>query len=45
MGDPVTIEIKPVFDAAGAEGFLYAREVGAPDGPEVGLGADELAGR
>jgi beta-lactamase class A len=37
----VTVEIKPVFDAAGAEGFLHAREVGAPGGPEAGLGADE----
>jgi beta-lactamase class A len=37
----MTLEIKSVFDAAGATGFLHAREVGAGDGPEVSLGADD----
>jgi beta-lactamase class A len=33
-------QIASVFEAAGAQGFLYAREVGV-DGPEVAVGADE----
>jgi beta-lactamase class A len=37
----MTVEIKPVFDAAGASGFLHAREVGVRGGPEVCLGADD----
>ena len=34
-------EIRAVFAAAGATGFVHAREVGVPDGPEVAVGADE----
>ncbi|MDX6418536.1 MAG: beta-lactamase class [Trebonia sp.] len=37
----MTVEIKSVFDAAGASGFLHAREVGVRGGPEVCLGADD----
>ncbi|SEP38921.1 serine hydrolase [Amycolatopsis saalfeldensis] len=33
-------EIEAVFAGAGAQGFVHAREVGVPDGPEVGVGAD-----
>ena len=33
-------EIEAVFADAGAQGFVHAREVGVPDGPEVALGAD-----
>lgn len=33
--------IGEVFAAAGASGFLHAREVGVPDGPQVCVGADE----
>ncbi|WP_414941265.1 serine hydrolase [Amycolatopsis sp. cmx-11-51] len=35
-------EIEAVFAKAGARGFVHAREVGVPDGPEVGVGADDL---
>jgi beta-lactamase class A len=34
-------ELAAVFAAAGARGFVHAREVGAGDGPQVGLSADE----
>ncbi|RSM55964.1 serine hydrolase [Amycolatopsis sp. WAC 01376] len=34
-------EIEAVFANAGARGFVHAREVGVPDGPEVGVGADD----
>jgi beta-lactamase class A len=34
-------QIADVFTSAGARGFLHAREVGRPDGPEVAVGADE----
>lgn len=34
-------EIRGTFAAAGADGFLYAREVGVPDGPEVSVSGDE----
>lgn len=33
-------EIEAVFADAGAQGFVHAREVGVPDGPEAGVGAD-----
>ncbi|MFE5508854.1 serine hydrolase [Amycolatopsis japonica] len=33
-------EIEAVFAEAGARGFVHAREIGVPDGPEVGVGAD-----
>jgi beta-lactamase class A len=33
--------IHDVFAAAGARGFLHAREVGVPDGPQVCVGADD----
>ncbi|WP_328992798.1 class A beta-lactamase-related serine hydrolase [Kribbella sp. NBC_01245] len=36
----MTAEIKAVFAAAGATGFLHAREVGS-DGPEISVGGDE----
>ena len=41
--EQVTIEqrIEAVFEAAGARGFLYAREVGVPDAPEVCVNADD----
>lgn len=34
-------EIEAVFAKAGARGFVHAREIGVPDGPEVGVGADD----
>ncbi|MGW5706253.1 serine hydrolase [Amycolatopsis japonica] len=34
-------EIEAVFAEAGARGFVHAREIGVPDGPEVGVGADD----
>ncbi|WP_340688092.1 serine hydrolase [Amycolatopsis coloradensis] len=34
-------EIEAVFAAAGARGFLHAREIGVSDGPEVAVGADD----
>ncbi|MGY6651682.1 serine hydrolase [Amycolatopsis sp. TRM77291] len=34
-------EIEAVFAAAGARGFLHAREVGVSGGPEVAVGADD----
>ncbi|MFK0248204.1 serine hydrolase [Amycolatopsis azurea] len=34
-------EIEAVFANAGARGFVHAREVGVPGGPEVGVGADD----
>ncbi|WP_329060063.1 serine hydrolase [Amycolatopsis sp. NBC_01480] len=34
-------EIEAVFADAGAQGFVHAREVGVPDGPEVAVGADD----
>ncbi|MBE1573602.1 serine hydrolase [Amycolatopsis roodepoortensis] len=34
-------EIDAVFAAAGARGFLHAREVGVSGGPEVAVGADD----
>lgn len=34
-------EIRSVFTAAGATGFVHAREIGVPDGPSVAVGADE----
>jgi beta-lactamase class A len=34
-------DVAEVFAAAGARGFLHAREVGVDDGPEVCLSADE----
>lgn len=37
----MTQEIRAAFAAAGADGFLYAREVGVPDGPEVSVAGDE----
>lgn len=37
----MTEEIRAAFSAAGADGFLYARELGVRDGPEVCVGADE----
>lgn len=37
----VADEIEAVFAAAGARGFVHAREIGVPDGPEVGVGADD----
>jgi len=37
----VEAEIDAVFAAAGARGFVHAREVGVPDGPQVALGADD----
>lgn len=39
-GKQAVTEIEAVFAAAGATGFLYAREVGV-DGPEVSVGGDE----
>jgi beta-lactamase class A len=33
-------EIEAVFADAGAQGFVHAREVGVPDGPEVAVRAD-----
>ncbi|MGW5414195.1 serine hydrolase [Actinomadura geliboluensis] len=38
----VESEITEVFRSAGARGFLHAREVGVSDGPEIGVGADDL---
>ncbi|WP_409491959.1 serine hydrolase [Amycolatopsis sp. cmx-11-12] len=38
---PIADEIEAVFTGAGARGFVHAREVGVPDGPEVGVGADD----
>ncbi|MFC0625726.1 serine hydrolase [Kribbella deserti] len=37
----MTAEIDAVFAAAGATGFLHAREVGVADGPEVSVRGDE----
>ncbi|OXM42926.1 serine hydrolase [Amycolatopsis alba] len=37
----ISDEIEAVFANAGARGFVHAREVGVPDGPEVGVGADD----
>ncbi|MEU9692974.1 serine hydrolase [Amycolatopsis japonica] len=37
----VADEIEAVFAEAGARGFVHAREIGVPDGPEVGVGADD----
>ncbi len=37
----VADEIEAVFANAGARGFVHAREVGVPGGPEVGAGADD----
>ena len=37
----MTVGIESVFDAAGATGYLHAREVGVQGGPEVCLGADD----
>ncbi|MGK4591614.1 serine hydrolase [Amycolatopsis sp. w19] len=34
-------EIEAVFAKAGARGFVHAREIGVPDGPEAGVGADD----
>ncbi|GAA3584837.1 serine hydrolase [Amycolatopsis ultiminotia] len=34
-------EIEAVFAAAGTQGFLHAREIGVPHGPEVSADADE----
>ncbi|EME62599.1 serine hydrolase [Amycolatopsis decaplanina] len=34
-------EIEAVFASAGARGFVHAREIGVPGGPEVGVGADD----
>ncbi|MEU6265446.1 serine hydrolase [Saccharopolyspora shandongensis] len=34
-------QIEAVFDDAGADGFLHAREIGVPDGPEVSAGGDD----
>ncbi|MFJ8854945.1 serine hydrolase [Streptomyces sp. NPDC102437] len=34
-------QIEAVFAEAGAEGFLHAREVGVPDGPDVSTGGDD----
>lgn len=34
-------EIAAVFEAAGAQGFLHAREIGTADGPEVAVSADD----
>ena len=33
--------IRATFSDAGAEGFLYARQVGGPDAPEVSVGGDD----
>lgn len=41
MSTVVGDEIRAVFSAAGADGFLYAREVGEPHGPEMSVEADE----
>jgi beta-lactamase class A len=38
---PVEQRIETVFAEAGARGFLYAHEIGATEGHEVCLGADE----
>ena len=37
----VVDDIRAVFAAAGADGFLYAREVGVQDGSDVCVGGDE----
>ncbi|WSX33769.1 class A beta-lactamase-related serine hydrolase (plasmid) [Streptomyces sp. NBC_00984] len=34
-------QIEAVFAEASAEGFLHAREVGVPDGPDVSAGGDD----
>ncbi|ONI76305.1 serine hydrolase [Actinosynnema sp. ALI-1.44] len=34
-------EIEAVFADAGARGFVHAKQIGVPDGPEVGVGADD----
>lgn len=39
--EPITGRVADVFASAGARGFLHAREVGVPDGPEVAVDADE----
>ncbi|RSN21205.1 serine hydrolase [Amycolatopsis sp. WAC 04169] len=37
----ISDEIEAVFAKAGARGFVHAREIGVPDGPEVDVGADD----
>ncbi len=37
----MTAAIEATFAASGADGFLYAREVGVQDGPGVSVGGDE----
>ncbi|MGH1565758.1 serine hydrolase [Mumia sp. DW29H23] len=37
----VSDDIAAVFAAAGATGFLHAREVGVDDGPEISVGGDD----
>ncbi|MGH3499380.1 MAG: serine hydrolase [Nocardioidaceae bacterium] len=37
----VATRIRDVFDAAGARGFVHAREIGVDGGPEVSVDADE----
>ncbi|ALG09826.1 serine hydrolase [Kibdelosporangium phytohabitans] len=37
----IAAEIAAVFADAGARGFVHARQVGVPDGPEVAVGADD----